>query len=114
MNVLLEPRENLDKLEPIYYDLLKKDLANIMDITFQAVKQENQQMKLFEFLVSLNKYLTEHDFKKYGLHISDDFCKLQMSMGMSQDVCLKLCKGEYMNVCNEVVNELFHLDLLKD
>jgi len=114
MNILLEPTENLKKLEPFYYDELKKELADIMDITFKAIKDENQQMKLFEFLVALNKYLTDHNFKKYGLHISDDFCKLQMSIGMSQDISLKLCKGEYMNVCNDVVNEMFHLDFFRD
>ena len=61
--------------------------------------------------MNLNNYLNENNLKQYGLKINDDFIKIQMGIAMAHGVSLSLCKNNYMDVANNVLNELFHTDL---
>ena len=49
--------------------------------------------------------------KKYGLYFNDDFIKMQMGLAMAQGVCLCLCKNNYIEIANQVSNEMFHNDI---
>jgi hypothetical protein len=60
-----------------------------------------------------NDYLNDNSLHEYGLHPSDDFIKTQLVLGMSHGVTLTLCKDNFMALSNEVVNELFHINMLE-
>jgi hypothetical protein len=85
--------------------------SKIIEETIHNSK-ETSQLKIYEFIQKFNEYVMANDLAKYGLYISDDFVKLQMALAMSQGVSLCLCKNDFIPLANEVLNELFHTDLL--
>ena len=42
---------------------------------------------------------------------NDNFIKMQMGITMAHGISLSLCKDNYMEVANVVLNDLFHTDL---
>ena len=62
----------------------------------------------------LNDYFSKNDeIKKLGLKPNDEFVKLQLALAMSHGVTLELCKEKYIDLTNEVLDEMFHRHLLK-
>jgi len=70
------------------------------------------QIKIYEFLEKFNNYVNDHNLTAYGLCIGDDFVKMQLALAMSHGLCLCLCKHNYLEVANDVLNTMFHTDLL--
>ena len=50
----------------------------------------------------------------YGIQFSENFIKLQLSLAMANSVTLLLCEDKLIEISNEVINELFHIDLFLD
>ena len=84
--------------------------AKIIENVITGSKSANQN-KLFEFIIHFNQYLTENDLKKYGLYFNDNFIKMQMGLAMAHGMCLCLCKNNYVEIANQVSNEMFHNDI---
>ena len=66
----------------------------------------------------INTYLNHLRFfffnaicEKYNIKPSRELLKLQLTLAMSHGITLELCKNDYLKFTNEVIEDLFHLDL---
>ena len=109
-NALLEPPDILKSIPQEHMEKIVSITENIIGSIIKKTKDTNQIM-LYEFMMNLNNYLNENNLKQYGLKINDNFIKIQMGIAMAHGVSLSLCKNNYMDVANNVLNELFHTDL---
>jgi len=71
-----------------------------------------KQVGLYEFLHRFYIYLDKTDVSVYNLYPSDDMVKLQGALMMAQGVTFSLCGENHLKITQEVINELFHLDVL--
>lgn len=109
----IEPQEVFEHLPIQHKESLVQMTASIIKNVISGSKTANQS-KLFEFIIHFNHYLTENDLKKYGLYFNDDFIKMQMGLAMAHGVCLCLCNNNYVEIANQVSNEMFHNDIFLD
>jgi predicted unusual protein kinase regulating ubiquinone biosynthesis (AarF/ABC1/UbiB family) len=107
---IIEPREKFLTISEIHRQQLYSEASKIIENVLHQSKNANQ-IKIYDFLKSFNGYINKNNLNCRGLHISDDFVKLQMALAMSQGVSLSLCKNDFIPVANQVLNELFHIDL---
>ena len=110
LSSFVEPQEVFEHLPKDHKDSLLQMTTQIIENVISGSKTANQS-KLFEFIIHFNQYLTENDLKKYGLYFNDDFIKMQMGLAMAHGVCLCLCKNNYVEIANQVSNEMFHNDI---
>ena len=110
LSCFVEPREVFEHLPSHYKDSLVQMTEKIIENVIHGSKTANQS-KLFEFIIHFNDYLSNNDLKKYGLYFNDDFIKMQMGLAMAHGVCLCLCKNNYIEIANQVSNEMFHNDI---
>ena len=82
-----------------------------------------KQIHLFEFFkiffafISNNSAISgnnSYNLSKYGIVLSENFIQLQLSLAMSNGVTFALCQDKTLQITNDVVNELFHINLFKD
>jgi predicted unusual protein kinase regulating ubiquinone biosynthesis (AarF/ABC1/UbiB family) len=112
-NILLEPKGVLETLEPEH----KENILNIIEnIVINIVNKSNNvnQKLMIDFIINFNNYLSKQHLKKYGIKVNDEFIKFQMGFAMAHGVSMELCKTGLMILVNEVLNEIFHLDIMKD
>jgi predicted unusual protein kinase regulating ubiquinone biosynthesis (AarF/ABC1/UbiB family) len=108
---IIKPRETFKSIPLEHREQLYIEASKIVEETVHNLKDASQ-IKLYEFIKKFNEYLNGNKLRSCGLHISDDFVKLQMALAMSQGVSLCLCKNDFMPFANKVLNELFHTDLI--
>ena len=106
----VEPKEVFQNLPKEHKESLVQMTEKIIENVIHGSKTANQS-KLFEFIIHFKDYLNTNDLKKYGLYFNDDFIKMQMGLAMAQGVCLCLCKNNYIEIANQVSNEMFHNDI---
>lgn len=106
----VEPKEVFQNLPKEHKESLVQMTEKIIENVIHGSKTANQS-KLFEFIIHFNDYLSNNDLKKYGLYFNDDFIKMQMGLAMAHGVCLCLCKNNYIEIANQVSNEMFHNDI---
>lgn len=102
--------------------LPKHDYETIVDFLSAAIqesvfdpgssKQCANQVQIYKLMHTLNTYMSKPEIASLGLRPSDEFVKTQLVLAMSQGVTLTLCKNNYMSLADEVLNELFHTDIL--
>jgi len=110
---MLEPQNIMNFLPKEHYDTII-DIGTVMlNDALDGSKNVNQ-LELYKFLSKINKYLSSPELAKYGIKPSDNFIKMQLVLAMSHGVTLTLCKGNIVNLTNEVLNELFHTNILID
>jgi predicted unusual protein kinase regulating ubiquinone biosynthesis (AarF/ABC1/UbiB family) len=110
LSCFVEPKEVFQNLPKEHKESLVQITTQIIENVIHGSKSANQS-KLFEFIIHFNDYLNANDLKKYGLYFNDDFIKMQMGLAMAQGVCLCLCKNNYIEIANQVSNEMFHNDI---
>lgn len=110
LSCFVEPKEVFQHLPNEHKESLIQITAQIIENVIHGSKSANQS-KLFEFIIHFNHYLNNNDLKKYGLYFNDDFIKMQMGLAMAHGVCLCLCKNNYIEIANQVSNEMFHNDI---
>jgi len=113
LSCFVEPKEVFQNLPKEHKESLVQITAQIIENVIHGSKSANQS-KLFEFIIHFNDYLSNNDLKKYGLYFNDDFIKMQMGLAMAHGVCLCLCKNNYIEIANQVSNEMFHNDIFFD
>ena len=69
-------------------------------------------MSISSILSKLNDYLNIPELSKFGIRPSDNLVKMQLVLAMSHGITLTLCKSKIINITDEVLNELFHRDVL--
>lgn len=110
LSCFIEPQEVFQNLPKEHKESLVQMTGKIIENVIRGSKTANQS-KLFEFIIHFNNYLSNNDLKKYGLYFNDDFIKMQMGLTMAHGVCLCLCKNNYIEIANQVSNEMFHNDI---
>ena len=109
--MIFQPLEVIQQLPQEHYQTILMLMSIGLNEVLHKTKDGNQ-MKLYDFIFNFHSYMKNTDLRDYGLRFSDDFVKNQLVLAMAQGVTLKLCKENYIDLANQVCNELFHLDLL--
>uniref|UniRef100_A0A6C0KYC3 ABC1 atypical kinase-like domain-containing protein n=1 Tax=viral metagenome TaxID=1070528 RepID=A0A6C0KYC3_9ZZZZ len=113
IDMLLEPKGFIDELHIEDKNNIINIIENIVSCIIEKSKKEFQTL-IFDFIFNLNNYLDNKELKKYGIKINEEFIKIQMGITMAYGISMLLCKDNYMDVVNEVLNEVFHLDVLTE
>jgi len=108
---LIEPLEIIQNLPKVHYDNIVKIVSEILFETIHKSKQANQ-LKIYHFLTTFHSYMSKNELLELGLKPSDHFIKTQLALAMSHGVTLTLCKDDYINLTDQVLNELFHTKFL--
>ena len=108
---LIEPLEIIQNLPKIHYDNIVKIISDILYETIHKSKEANQ-LKIYHFLTTFHSYMTRNELLELGIKPSDHFVKTQLALAMSHGVTLTLCKDDYINLTDQVLNEIFHTKFL--
>ena len=108
---LIEPLEVIQNLPKVHYDNIVKIVGDILYETIHKSKQANQ-LKIYHFLTTFHSYMSKNELLELGLKPSDHFVKTQLALAMSHGVTLTLCKDDYINLTDQVLNEIFHTKFL--
>jgi predicted unusual protein kinase regulating ubiquinone biosynthesis (AarF/ABC1/UbiB family) len=100
----------------IYQDILEN---NVCIVNHFLNSKNFNQVALFKVFKQIYYYLDNNSDKNYklstyGIQFSENFIKLQLSLAMANSVTLLLCEDKLIEISNEVINELFHIDLFLD
>jgi len=110
---LLEPKGILNELPNEH----KTNILNIIEKLIYPLIKKNKKMDqsaFFEFIINFNDYLSSENLKRYGIRVNDEFIKMQMGIAMAHGISIVLCKDNVMEMVKEVLNEIFHLDVMMD
>lgn len=107
----IDPPGILQKIPKEDYNNIVTCLAEILDETINTSKKANQ-LQIYKFFSKINNYLSKKELSNIGIRPSDEFVKAQLVLAMSHGVTLTLCKGDYITLMDEVLNELFNTKLL--
>jgi predicted unusual protein kinase regulating ubiquinone biosynthesis (AarF/ABC1/UbiB family) len=110
---MFEPIESINALPEKHKQYIIQLMAEIIDDTFHKSKR-GDQVKIFDFMIQINDYFNKNNLKEYNIRISKNFLKVQMVMAMSQGIGIMLCKERNIEMINQVIREIFHLDLIED
>jgi len=106
----IEPRNIIQQIPKKYYDSIIQHGVEILDDT---IKNSNtNQIQLYKFLSVLNNYFTTPELSDFGIRPSDNLVKMQLVLAMAHGITLTLGKGKLVDITDEVINELFHRDVL--
>jgi predicted unusual protein kinase regulating ubiquinone biosynthesis (AarF/ABC1/UbiB family) len=87
---------------------------SISEVIEKAITSKNaNQFDIYRLLSVINDYFKNSKLISLGIRPSDSTVKTQLVLAMAQGVTLALCKGDYMIFANQVINELFHTELLQ-
>ena len=110
---MVDPPNIINCLPKEHYE----NIINLGTVMFEDVlngsKQANQ-LEIYKFLSKVNEYLSSPELANYGIKPSDNFVKMQLVLAMSHGVTLTLCKDNILSLTNQVLNELFHTNMLID
>ena len=107
---IIEPIEMIRQLPAEQMGEISSSIAKILNNLIEDSTEMNQ-LKLFNFISDLNSYLHTNVVVDLGLKPCDSFMKFQLTVAMAQGVALSLGGDDYMNLLDEVINELFHTKL---
>jgi hypothetical protein len=108
---IIEPRNLYQIIPAEHYENIVKFTEDIISETIHSSKKANQ-LQIYKFLCQLNDYLTKSDLIDMGICPSDEFVKTQLILAMAHGVTLTLCKGEFIGLMDNVLNELFHTEII--
>jgi len=108
---ILEPIDKIKKLPRHHHDVIINMLSEIIEDTVSISRTANQ-VKIYEFLQKFHSYIKTTELSELGIRPSDNFVKTQLALAMAHGVTMTLCENDYMNLADQVINELFHVDLL--
>ena len=110
-------------LEPVHVikslpDHNFSDIINFTSIIIEQTihcKKEANQKQLYKFIIELFDYLkNSNELSHLGIYPSESFINSQISIAMSHGVTMCLCKDNYMELADKVLNDMFHIHLLTD
>ena len=112
--LLIEPKEMIAYLTSDEYEKIITIFEKFIDEFILKDKNLNQA-KFYEVMREVNSYLKKNNIvKKYGLYLNENAVKLQVGMAMCHGVALHLSKDKYIDVANEALNEMFHMDVFSE
>ena len=110
---MVDPPNIINHLPKEHYDTIINLGTVMFDDVLTGTKDANQ-LEIYKFLSKVNEYLSSPELANYGIKPSDNFVKMQLVLAMSHGVTLTLCKDNILGLTNEVLNELFHTNMLID
>lgn len=108
---LIEPVDIIKQLPKAHHDNLIQIISNVVAETLHNSKSVNQ-IKIYKFISIFNKYINDNQLLNLGLRISNNFVKTQMSIAMAHGVTLTLSNDDFITLADNVINELFHTQML--
>jgi len=108
--LIIEPKDAIKYLKDEDYERVISIFEKYIDV-FILSRKSVTQTRLYELMIDLNICLKKNNLAKYGLYLNDNFVKMQVAVSMSQGVTLHLSKNRYLEVVNEALNEMFHVDI---
>jgi hypothetical protein len=109
--LIIQPLAVLEKLTEVQ----REKILNIFIFALKECiieKKEINQVRIYEFIFNLHSYLEKSCLHSFGLYLSDDFVKTQLVIGMVHGIVMKLCRDNYTELAETIIQELFHTDLL--
>jgi predicted unusual protein kinase regulating ubiquinone biosynthesis (AarF/ABC1/UbiB family) len=113
LHLYVEPLEALINIPKEHMDTMLDIIAKIIENTIYN-KNQADQSKLYQLIMEINTYINSNNLSNYGLRFNDSFVKMQMALAMCNGINMILCKNDYMTFANKTINDMFHIDLLKD
>jgi predicted unusual protein kinase regulating ubiquinone biosynthesis (AarF/ABC1/UbiB family) len=110
---IFEPIECINALPEKHKQHIIQLMAEIIDDIFYKNKKGGL-INIIDFILKINNYFNENNLKEYNIRISKNFLKVQMVMAMSQGIGIMLCKDKNIEMTNQVIREIFHLDLIEE
>jgi predicted unusual protein kinase regulating ubiquinone biosynthesis (AarF/ABC1/UbiB family) len=102
-NILLQiPKEKYECIVELGSNLLKDAI----------IDKNASQTQVFTFFYKMKEYLQDSQLLDLGIRPSNHVVKTQMVLAMAHGVTLSLCKDKIFKIFEEVMNELFHVDML--
>ena len=108
---IIEPAGIFQTISQNHYDNILQFLEDIICETIQNSKKVNQ-IQIYKFLSKLKTYLDSEELSNNGIKPSEDFVKTQLVLAMAHGVTLTLCNNDFMGLMDQVLNELFHTNML--
>jgi ubiquinone biosynthesis protein len=108
---IIDPPNILQQIPREDYEEILQFTTEIIDETVNSSKKANQ-VQLYKFLYKLKEYFGQSKMATIGIRPSDNLVKTQLVLAMSHGVTLTLCKDDFMNVADKVINELFHTNMM--
>lgn len=108
---IIEPPGILQQIPKDDYENIINFASEIIDETVNISKKANQ-IQIYKFISKLKYYLSNSVLSKIGIRPSDNFVKTQLVLAMSHGVTLTLCNDDFMVLADEVINELFHINMI--
>jgi len=110
MEAFIEPKNLKESIPERQYNQLKDLISNIMrEILYK--EQSANQMQIYKFFQGWNHILSSSVRGSIPIRINEEFVKIQTAIAMANGISMTLCKNNYMQVTNEVLEELFHVSL---
>lgn len=109
--LILEPLSIIQNLS----EEEKKPLLNVIIFTLKESLNKNtevNQIQIYKFTSNLYTKLNDFSASSLNLYLSDGFVKTQLVIAMVHGITMKLCKDNYIELADKIINELFHTDLL--
>jgi predicted unusual protein kinase regulating ubiquinone biosynthesis (AarF/ABC1/UbiB family) len=100
----------------IYENILENNLCIVEHFLNSKNFNQTSLFKVFkQIYYNLdNNTNKEYKLSRYGIYFSDNFIKIQLSLAMANSVTIMLCQEKIIEITNNVMNELFHIDLFLD
>jgi predicted unusual protein kinase regulating ubiquinone biosynthesis (AarF/ABC1/UbiB family) len=108
---IIEPKCLKNYLPIEYYKNILNFTSEIIKETMKNSKLVNQ-IQIYKFLYKFNEYMNNPEIVNLGLKLSDNFVKTQLVLTMTHGVTLTLCKDNFIEISDNVLNELFHSNML--
>ena len=108
---IIEPLDTLNNLPICHYNQIYKIITEFVEDIVTNSKTANQ-LQIYKFLITFNNYINSYKLGEIGLHINDEFRKMQLTVAMTHGVTITLCNGNFIDSADKVINDLFHTDLL--
>jgi predicted unusual protein kinase regulating ubiquinone biosynthesis (AarF/ABC1/UbiB family) len=111
---IIEPKELLQTVPDFHKTALIKIIAEVIEKIIHKDKQGGI-MEVCNLLGIIHTYIKEKEIENmFAFWVNPEFIKIQLVMAMVQGICITLCKEKHIEVINECIIKLFHLDLLQD
>jgi predicted unusual protein kinase regulating ubiquinone biosynthesis (AarF/ABC1/UbiB family) len=98
-----------------WQNISEEEFDNLVLLTSKLIeetKDKTKRIHLLQFIFKIKDFLNTLEIQSMGIKPSDDFIKIQLVLAMAQGVISKLCVWNFMELAEQVINELFHVNLL--
>ena len=104
LNFLIEPHEDVEKLSTNDYNMLIKVLEEFVNKVYENEKGFLSPDDIYKINIALYRY---------NLKLSRTFCKIEVSLAISDSVCSNLSvKTPFIEIVTRVSNEIFPPSLI--